>query len=64
MRDVIEIAKQVYGAHTEWNEAQTQRLKEIEALIREDERSRMVALPVKTYSGGKAWHVAPTKDEK
>lgn len=21
-------------------------------------------LPVKTYSGGKAWHVAPTKDQK
>lgn len=36
MRDVIEIAKQVYGAHTKWNEAQTQRLKEIAALVRAD----------------------------
>ena len=44
MEYVIKIAKQVYGAHTEWNEAQTQRLKEIEALIRQDEREACAKL--------------------
>jgi hypothetical protein len=39
MRDTIDMAREVYGAHTEWTEAQLERLKQFEALVRADERS-------------------------
>jgi hypothetical protein len=42
MKKVIEFAKRVYGDHVEFNDAQTQRLQEIEALIRADEREAIM----------------------
>jgi hypothetical protein len=38
MRDTIELARAVYGAHTEWTESQLERLKQFEALVRANER--------------------------
>ena len=38
MRDTIDMARAVYGAHTEWTESQLERLKQFEALVRADER--------------------------
>jgi hypothetical protein len=38
MRTTIEMAHEVYGEHTFWNEAQLLRLKEFERLVRADER--------------------------
>jgi hypothetical protein len=38
MRDTIDMARKVYGAHTEWTESQLERLKQFEALVRADER--------------------------
>jgi len=38
MRDTLEMAREVYGAHTEWNEAQLERLNALVELIRADER--------------------------
>jgi hypothetical protein len=39
MRDTIDMARKVYGAHTEWTESQLERLKQFEALVRADERA-------------------------
>jgi hypothetical protein len=38
MRTLIEMAHEVYGEHTFWTEAQLLRLKELERLVRADER--------------------------
>jgi hypothetical protein len=38
MRDTIDMARAVYGEHTEWTESQLERLKQFEALVRADER--------------------------
>jgi len=38
MRTLIEMAHEVYGEHTFWTEAQLLRLKELERLIRADQR--------------------------
>jgi hypothetical protein len=38
MKDTIKLAREVYGAHTEWSGAPLERLKQFEALVREDER--------------------------
>jgi hypothetical protein len=38
MRDTIDMAREVYGAHTEWKGAPLNRLKQFEALVRADER--------------------------
>jgi hypothetical protein len=42
MRDAIDMAREVYGAHTEWNEAQLERLNALVALVRADEREACV----------------------
>lgn len=39
MRTTIDMAREVYGAHTEWNEAQLERLNALVALVRADERA-------------------------
>jgi hypothetical protein len=39
MRTLIEILHEVYGEHTVWNEAQLLKLKQLERLVRADERS-------------------------
>jgi hypothetical protein len=38
MRDTIELAREVYGAHTEWSGAPLERLESLFALVRADER--------------------------
>jgi hypothetical protein len=44
MRDTIELAREVYGAHTEWTGAPLDRLEQLVALVRADEREAMLHL--------------------
>jgi hypothetical protein len=39
MRDTIDMAHEVYGAHTEWTGAPLDRLEQLVALVRADERN-------------------------
>jgi hypothetical protein len=39
MRDTIDMAREVYGAHTEWSGAPLDRLEQLVALVRADERA-------------------------
>ena len=41
MRDTIDMAREVYGAHTEWSGAPLDRLEQLVALVRADERNRL-----------------------
>ncbi len=41
MRDTIDMAREVYGSNTEWSGAKLDRLKQLVALVRADERGRM-----------------------
>ena len=43
MRDMIDMAREVYGAHTEWSGAPLDRLKQLVALVRADERKNFCA---------------------
>jgi hypothetical protein len=38
MKTTIELAREVYGAHTEWSGAPLERLEQLVALVRADER--------------------------
>jgi hypothetical protein len=38
MRDTIDMAREVYGAHTEWSGAPLDRLEQLVALVRADQR--------------------------
>ena len=38
MKDTIDMAREVYGAHTEWTGAPLDRLEQLVALVRADER--------------------------
>ena len=38
MRDTIDMAREVYGAHTEWSGAPLDRLEQLVAVVRADER--------------------------
>jgi hypothetical protein len=38
MKTTIELAREVYGAHTEWSGAPLDRLEQLVALVRADER--------------------------
>jgi hypothetical protein len=40
MRDTIDMAREVYGAHTEWSGAPLDRLEQLVALVRADEREQ------------------------
>jgi hypothetical protein len=44
MRDTIDMAREVYGAHTEWTGAPLERLEQLVALVRADEREAMLDL--------------------
>ena len=46
MRDTIDMAREVYGAHTEWKGAPLDRLEQLVALVRADEREQALAAPV------------------
>jgi hypothetical protein len=39
MRDTIDMAREVYGAHTEWTGAPLDRLEQLVALVRADQRA-------------------------
>ena len=40
MKTTIELAREVYGAHTEWTGAPLDRLEQLVALVRADERNK------------------------
>jgi hypothetical protein len=40
MRETIDMAREVYGAHTEWTGAPLDRLEQLVALVRADEREK------------------------
>jgi hypothetical protein len=44
MRDTIDMAREVYGAHTEWSGAPLDRLEQLVALVRADEREACAKL--------------------
>jgi hypothetical protein len=44
MKTTIDMAREVYGAHTEWNDSQLERLESLFALVRADEREAMLHL--------------------
>jgi hypothetical protein len=41
MRDTIDMAREVYGTNTEWTESQLDRLEQVVALARADEREQI-----------------------
>ncbi len=41
MKNTIDMAREVYGAHTEWTGAPLERLEQLVAIVRADERGRM-----------------------
>ena len=53
MRDTIDMAREVYGAHTEWTGAPLERLEQLVALVRADEREQ-----------GQKWFDAVTAQNK
>jgi hypothetical protein len=44
MKTTIDMAREVYGAHTEWTGAPLERLEQLVALVRADEREAMLDL--------------------
>ena len=44
MKNTIDMARAVYGAHTEWNDSQLERLESLFALVRADEREACAKL--------------------
>jgi hypothetical protein len=42
MKTTIDMAREVYGAHTEWSGAPLDRLEQLVALVRADERDRAI----------------------
>jgi hypothetical protein len=46
MKTTIELAREVYGAHTEWSGAPLERLEQLVALVRADDREQALAAPV------------------
>jgi hypothetical protein len=48
MKTTIDMAREVYGAHTEWSGAPLDRLEQLVALVRADERD-LCAQVVKEY---------------
>jgi hypothetical protein len=53
MKDTIDMAREVYGAHTEWSGAPLERLEQLVALVRADEREQ-----------GQKWFDAVTAQNK
>jgi hypothetical protein len=65
MKTTIDMAREVYGAHTEWSGAPLERLKQFEALVRADEREacakvceELVPDMSRTASEASVWDVA------
>jgi hypothetical protein len=53
-KSTIDMAREVYGAHTEWSGAPLDRLEQLVALVRADEREQALAAPVQ-----KGWKLVP-----
>ena len=65
MRDTIELAREVYGAHTEWSGAPLDRLEQLVALVRADERAlAFVKLEQRVKEAYQDGHTAGTKSER
>jgi hypothetical protein len=60
MRTLIEMAHEVYGEHTFWTEAQLLRLKELERLVRADEREACAKKTPTTVTTGHCKEKAKT----
>jgi hypothetical protein len=65
MRDTIDMAREVYGAHTEWSGAPLDRLEQLVALVRADEREEcakvceeLVPDMSRTANDASVWDVA------
>ena len=43
MKTTIDMAREVYGAHTEWSGAPLDRLEQLVALVRADERKAIIS---------------------
>jgi hypothetical protein len=43
MKTTIDMAREVYGAHTEWTGAPLDRLEQLVALVRADEREAIIS---------------------
>jgi hypothetical protein len=43
MKTTIDMAREVYGAHTEWSGAPLERLEQLVALVRSDERKAIIS---------------------
>jgi hypothetical protein len=65
MKNTIDIAREVYGAHTEWAGAPLERLEQLVALVRADEREacakvceELVPDMSRTANDASVWDVA------
>jgi hypothetical protein len=65
MRDTIDMAREVYGAHTEWSGAPLDRMEQLVALVRADEREacakvceELVPDMSRTANDASVWDVA------
>jgi hypothetical protein len=58
MKNTIELAREVYGAHTEWAGAPLNRLEQLVALVRADEREQcaLVAEDSDHVVGGRGYY--------
>ena len=65
MRDTIDMAHEVYGAHTEWSGAPLDRLEQLVALVRADERAlAFVKLEQRVKEAYQDGHTAGAKSER
>ena len=65
MRDTIDMAREVYGAHTEWTGAPLERLDQLVALVRADERAlAFVKLEQRVKEAYQDGHTAGAKSER
>jgi hypothetical protein len=65
MKTTIELAREVYGAHTEWTGAPLDRLEQLVALVRADERAlAFVKLEQRVKEAYQDGHTAGTKSER
>jgi hypothetical protein len=52
MKTTIDMAREVYGAHTEWTGAPLDRLEQLVALVRADEREACAKVCENIYTNG------------
>jgi hypothetical protein len=61
MRDTIDMARRVYGTNTEWTDSQLERLEQLVALVRADERA--LAAPVQPVKDNSNYRLDPPEAE-